>query len=374
VVQQTLVFISHTQSMRTHPAGQSFVEGAEEAVNSVDGAKAFHMGFFPAADEAPAAYSLRQLEKADVFLAVIGFDAGSRVPSDPRSYTELEFDGATELRRERLVFLLRPDSAYLEGVNPRRVAPEQARFRHRLETSGATVAYFDDVGDLKYKVRQAVEQSVRTRAARGEGRVGGRPAGGVAAQHGGPVGPGGVRGAIVGSVRTVRPPAGRTVARVLSALLVAGLLAVAGLGLLVATAVRGTFPPWRPQDPCDGVTATARAVPVPFPGPRPVGALEVVVRNDTDRTVHLPAARDVTARGATGEQYVTDVPPGDQEWFFGVQVGQRSTVRLLLGVSASSPVTDRVRVVVSGVRGAGGPLTRCRITVPPVKVTISPGT
>lgn len=249
MVQQTLVFISHTQSMRTHPAGQFFVDGAEEAVNSVDGAKAFHMRFFPAADEPPAAYSLRQLEKADVFLAVIGFDPGSRVLSDGRSYTELEFDGAT--------------------------APT------------ATLA----------------------------------------------------------------------------------LMAVV---VLVATAVRGAFPPWAAQGPCDGVTARARAVAVPFPVPRPVGAVEVVIRNDTDGRVDLPAARDVTARGTNGEQYATDSPPGDQNWFFGVSVQPRSTRTLLLGVSASSRVADRITLVVPGVRGAGGPLVRCRITVAPVKVTIGP--
>ena len=161
MVEQNLVFISHTQEMSSRPEGGSYVEGAEDAINAIDGAKARHMEFFPAADMSPADYSIRQLEDADIFLAIVGFQHGSTVPGEERSYTELEFDAATELGKERLLFLLHPAAPEASAADP-----GQIRFRQKLESSGATVAYFTDVGDLKFKVSQAVTRSLRELANR----------------------------------------------------------------------------------------------------------------------------------------------------------------------------------------------------------------
>jgi hypothetical protein len=342
MVAQTLVFVSHTSEMSKHPAGQSFVDGAEEAINSIDGAKAFHMGFFPAADVPPASYSIQQLQRADVFIAVIGFDFGSTVPGEDRSYTELEFDSATELGKERLVFLLDPAAASLAGNDAARVDVRQVRFRRKLETSGNTVAYFTDVGDLKYRVRQAVEQSVARRSSP------------------------------VGALRTLPAPSARTVGRALSVAGLVAVLVVAAIGFTVWTAVAGSLPPWQPQSECSTVTAEVVSSSKARFGTFDQGAaLDIVVRNGGDRAVTIPAARQVVARGEGGTQYASIDSLADRSWFFDVRVEARSSVRVQLGLSNPTGGSDVVTVVIPGVRGSGLPILRCRVSAAPVSVTFS---
>jgi hypothetical protein len=357
VVQQTLVFISHTQSMRSHPDGESFVDGAEEAINSVDGAKAFHMAFFPAADVTPAAYSLRQLERADVFLAVVGFAPGSPVPGDGRSYTELEFDGATHLRRPRLVFLLRPEAAYLEGVNPQRVAPLQASFRQRLESSGATVAYFTDVGDLKYKVRQAVEQQVGARSI---------PAGAPAPRPS----PAPTSG---------RRPAGwsRWAALTVAVTVVLVVLLTAGLGLIVWKTLRGqtggqTSGLGGSAADCSRITGSVLSTkPATFAGTLRGARLEVAVRNNSDASVVLPAALLVSGQGTSGRHYTSSGGLADQSWFRPVTLGAHSSTRLQLGLESSHAGSDRVTVSIPEVAREGSPFDSCTVTLPAASVTFA---
>jgi hypothetical protein len=119
VTDQVLVFLSHTQGMRQYPEGESFLDGAERAVNAIEGAKAHHMEFFPASDLDPAATSVSHLRRADIFLAIIGFDYGSPLRDDPsRSFTELEFDTATELGMERWCSCSNPRRLRSNGCTP----------------------------------------------------------------------------------------------------------------------------------------------------------------------------------------------------------------------------------------------------------------
>jgi hypothetical protein len=341
---QVLVFISHTTGMMSNPKGTSFVDGAEQAINGIERAKALHMEYFPAADISPADYSVQQLSKANLFVAVIGFDFGSRVRGDPgRSYTQLEFDAATRLRLPRLVFLLRPEAAGLQGLSARAAMPAQLEFRTQLEESGATVAYFSSVDDLKYKVQAAVAQWVATQ----EKQVHTPP---TFSPLTGP--------------RPVQATAATRVAGPIGCL--SAVLVLSAIGLAVWTAVAASFPPWAPQAECQG--AFVDVVKTSPPGFGQKGAVvEVAVRNSTSGTITVPAGRDVIATGTSGQQYAAESPGGDASWFFPVDVQPGSSKRLGLSLSGSAG-SDEVTLTVPDVHGTGLPFTACRMRSSPVNV------
>ena len=164
------VFLSHTAELRQHPAGRSFVAAAERAVNRA-GAVVLDMEYFTAREEQPADYCRQQVGRADVYAGIIGFRYGSPVRDDPeRSYTELEFDVATELGLPRLVFLLDEDAVlplpqrYL--FDPR-YSERQRAFRTRVMDAGTTVQRVESPDRLEVLVFQALVD-VRQRIAEGQ--------------------------------------------------------------------------------------------------------------------------------------------------------------------------------------------------------------
>src|SRR5215471_123818 len=100
------VFVSHTSELREFPAGASYVAAVERALAAcrhviVD------MADFPAADQVPAELCAERVRECDAYVGVLGTRYGSPVRDRPEvSYTELEFDTATEAQLPRLVFLL----------------------------------------------------------------------------------------------------------------------------------------------------------------------------------------------------------------------------------------------------------------------------
>jgi len=151
------VFVSHTSELRRYPTDRSFVAAAEEAVIRA-GHMVLDMEYFPAREDMPADYCRQQVGQADVYVGIIGFRYGSVVAENPdRSYTELEFDTATELGLPRLVFLLDED-AVLPLPQRFQSDPEygerQQAFRDRITHSGITISRVrssEQLGELSFQ-------------------------------------------------------------------------------------------------------------------------------------------------------------------------------------------------------------------------------
>ncbi|GKQ39682.1 DUF4062 domain-containing protein [Streptomyces sp. A012304] len=153
------VFLSHTSELRRYPDALSFVEAAEEAVLRAEDLPV-DMKYFTARDGKPAAYCREYVRRADLYVGIIGFRYGSPVPDLPHlSYTELEFEEATDAGLERLVFLL--DEEQDVGLPYAAVkdahAQRQEEFRRRLRSdSGVTVQKVHDPNQLAKLLLQAL--------------------------------------------------------------------------------------------------------------------------------------------------------------------------------------------------------------------------
>jgi transcriptional regulator with XRE-family HTH domain len=158
------VLLSHTSELREFPVGRSFVTAAEAAVSRV-GDAITDMAYFAARDEKPAKYCLDKVRGCDIYVGLIGLRYGSPVRDQPEvSYTELEFDAATEAGLQRLVFMLDEDAEV--QIPPRRLfdrdlelQERQRSFRVRLLDSGVTVKTFATPEQLELLLVQALGES-----------------------------------------------------------------------------------------------------------------------------------------------------------------------------------------------------------------------
>jgi tetratricopeptide (TPR) repeat protein len=158
------VFLSHTSELREFPAGRSFVTAAEAAVARA-GDAVTDMAYFTARDDKPSDYSQGAMRDCDVYVGLIGLRYGSPVRDRPQvSYTELEFDTATEAGLTRLVFLLNENAAlpipaarlYDDDAELRK---RQLAFRERLRSAGVTVSTFASPEQLEVQLLQALRES-----------------------------------------------------------------------------------------------------------------------------------------------------------------------------------------------------------------------
>ena len=158
------VFLSHTSELRRFPAARSFVAAAEAAVTRA-GDAVTDMAYFGARDDKPADFCQGQVRDCDVYVGLIGLRYGVPVRDRPElSYTELEFETATEAGKPRLVFLLDEDAALpipparLLDSDPDLRARQQA-FRDRLLGAGLIVAVVASPERLEIELLHALRQT-----------------------------------------------------------------------------------------------------------------------------------------------------------------------------------------------------------------------
>jgi hypothetical protein len=169
------VFLSHTSELAAYPLGRSFFAGAEEGVKRAE-AVVIDMAYFTARDDKCAAYCREKVQQAQVYVGVLGFRYGSLVRDRPElSYTELEFDTATELGIPRLVFavddephVILPLGFFRDDVHDPD-GSRQAAFRARVKESGLTIQKTHSPAELTTLVLQALQEL----RARTQERVGG---------------------------------------------------------------------------------------------------------------------------------------------------------------------------------------------------------
>ncbi|HET7014709.1 MAG TPA: DUF4062 domain-containing protein [Streptosporangiaceae bacterium] len=155
------VFLSHTSELRDFPSDRSFVAAAEQAVMRA-GETLIDMAYFTAREDRPAAYCRQQVARANVYVGVLGFRYGSPVTDEPQlSYTELEFEAATERGLPRLVFLLDERAGLpFPGlyVSDPRFEERQRAFRARVADAGITVQWVRSPDHLELLLFQALAE------------------------------------------------------------------------------------------------------------------------------------------------------------------------------------------------------------------------
>ena len=132
------------------------------------------MADFPAADQPAAQVCADRVRGCDVYVGILGTRYGSPVRDMPEvSYTELEFEAATEAGLPRLVFVLDTGAADvgipLSMLIDREFGARQDAFRGRVRDSGLVTGSFASPAGLG----QLVERSLRDLAGARHGAGGG---------------------------------------------------------------------------------------------------------------------------------------------------------------------------------------------------------
>jgi len=164
------VFVSYTSEMGEYPKGQSYVAAVKDAI-SARGHVFVDLRDYPAADKSPAELGQDLVRGCQVYVGLLGTCYGSPVRDRPEmSYTELEFDTATEAGLDRLVFLLDTDATDV-GIPPSRLidlefGARQEAFRRRTQDSRLLAQLFSDPSRLGQQVERSLRELAEKRQLR----------------------------------------------------------------------------------------------------------------------------------------------------------------------------------------------------------------
>jgi tetratricopeptide (TPR) repeat protein len=161
------VFVSHTSELRDYPVGESYVARVERAI-SATGHVVVDMRDFPAENRPPAQVCVDRVRECDVHVGLLGTRYGSPVRDRTEvSYTQLEFQTATDAEKPRLVFLLDTDAADvgipLSRLIDREYGVRQDAFRQRVRDSGLTTLSFASPAELQLLVERSLRELAETR-------------------------------------------------------------------------------------------------------------------------------------------------------------------------------------------------------------------
>jgi tetratricopeptide (TPR) repeat protein len=146
----------------------SYVAAVERAIAAA-GHVIVDMTDFSAADKAPMRVCEEKVRGCDVYIGLLGTRYGSPVRDSPKmSYTELEFNAATDAGLDRLVFLLDVDAENI-GIPPtalidREFGGRQDAFCGRVRDSGLTTRSFASPAELQLLVERSLRDLAATRA------------------------------------------------------------------------------------------------------------------------------------------------------------------------------------------------------------------
>ena len=119
--------------------GMSYVAAVEQAISAA-GHVIADMAGFPAADQPAAHVCAERVRECDVYVGVLGTRYGSLVRDrHEMSYTELEFDTATQAGLDRLVFLLDTAAADV-GIPPSALIDREFGTRRTRSAAGSRTA------------------------------------------------------------------------------------------------------------------------------------------------------------------------------------------------------------------------------------------
>src|SRR4051794_2264423 len=161
------VFVSHTDELREFPRGSSYVSAVERGISAA-GHVIVNMADFPAADQLSAQLCIDRVRGCEVYVGLLGTRYGSPVRDRPEvSYTELEFDTATQAALDRLVFLLDTEADNLciplSQLIDRDFGSRQDAFRRRVRESGLTTRSFANPDQLARLVERSLRELAETR-------------------------------------------------------------------------------------------------------------------------------------------------------------------------------------------------------------------
>lgn len=109
-------------------------EAAFAAICRLDGYHCVRMEDFGAKDCLPLSLCLKKVAECDVYVGILGHLYGSCPGDGEKSYTELEYEKATELGKPRLMFLASNDVPIrLDHIEDAERQQRQKRFRSRID-------------------------------------------------------------------------------------------------------------------------------------------------------------------------------------------------------------------------------------------------